>query len=174
MKSQLTFTSNIDQKIISKRVTLGVFIFIFICLGSNINTFSTTANAEDDLSVELSSAANDTIHGTALDVEGSYQTEDIAKPRRDLERDNNDLAHKKLENMRIQEEKKITKKINNMFANNKSANANNEDADAAQTVTPVVNASEIKEAPVKILDETNVKNNQLISTLNIEEEDANK
>lgn len=180
MKSNFNFY----KRSINKLLILGLFVSIYH-IGSTLST-SASASANDDLSSstvqnQLVGEVSDTIHSTALDVEGSYQSEDPAKPRRDLERNNNDLAFKKLEDLRISEEKKITKKINNMFDNNKNKNQNqnleDEGKEDAQTPAPViptvVKAAEVKEAPVKILDE-NANTKAPVVTAKVEEVDKDK
>ncbi|MBF0361223.1 MAG: hypothetical protein HQK49_09440 [Oligoflexia bacterium] len=144
-----------------KVITLA--LFLSICYGYGVSVAQTSAEDNPSSATAASTAAtansdgvSDTIHSTALDVEGSYQSEDISKNRRDLEKENNELAYKKLEDMRIQEEKKITKTINNVFSDNKNQQATSGATEVVTPVVPVVKASEVKEAPVKVLDDTTI------------------
>jgi hypothetical protein len=102
--------------------------------------------------------ADTVLNSEQIDIDGLYQerpretaADRVAKMRKKLEQQNEQMVQKKIEDIRVQEEMKLTKKLQTAFSNgmNQLDNSNNNADQVTTTQAAIVQASvQTIEAPV--------------------------
>ncbi len=99
------------------------------------------SSAQDDLLDDTS----DILNSEQIDIDGQFeretQADKLAKMRKKLEKQNENMVQKKIEDIRVREEQKLTTKLQNAFNGNNMVN----DTVAVQQSAPVKSIKEVKE-----------------------------
>jgi outer membrane protein W len=138
-----------------------------ILMGLVLLNLSTKVVAQDD--EVLNSDVDDVLNNEQIDIDGSYQekpkktaADRIAEMRRKLEQKNEDMVQQKIEDMRIEQEKKLTDKLESALS---GTDRSDEDmitervapTPVAPVVAPVVVAPVVAPAPAPVMIEVEKK-----------------